>query len=233
MNENISFRYSITGFIYFQTADNARNLFVHQFSAVDAVNHFFGPSSLENEDVVVQLDRTLADLFKFINETVGLNHTLVVLVADHGMADMPEYMTVLGYKAGRLDPDEILAAANKVGQKFGVEEIVRFFYRPYLYLDDEKIAAAKLDRMKEAQVIAEALTKFNGIALAVASSKLASQDANPLVAQVRLNYRVSRSGDIYFEIRSGRRSVRPGQGIAKPDGTADGGLQLQVKLRSP
>ena len=30
------------------------------FSAVDAVNHFFGPSSLENEDVVVQLDRTLA-----------------------------------------------------------------------------------------------------------------------------------------------------------------------------
>ncbi|MGD9354777.1 MAG: alkaline phosphatase family protein, partial [Desulfobacterales bacterium] len=25
------------------------------FSAVDAVNHFFGPSSLENEDVVVQL----------------------------------------------------------------------------------------------------------------------------------------------------------------------------------
>ncbi len=33
------------------------------FSGVDAVNHFFGPSSLENEDVVVQLDRTLADLF--------------------------------------------------------------------------------------------------------------------------------------------------------------------------
>ena len=168
------------------------------FSALDAVNHFFGPSSLENEDVVVQLDRTLSDLFKFINETVGLKHTLVVLAADHGMADMPEYMTVLGYKAGRLDPDEILSAANKVGQKFGVEEIVRFFYRPYLYLDEEKIAAAKLDRMKVEQAIADALTDFDGIVLAVASSKLASQDANPIVAQVRRNHHVSRSGDIYI-----------------------------------
>ena len=80
---------------------------------MDAVNHFFGPSSLENEDVVVQLDRTLADLFAFIDKTVGLKHTLVVLSADHGMADMPEYMTELGYKAGRLDPDEILSGSQQ------------------------------------------------------------------------------------------------------------------------
>jgi predicted AlkP superfamily pyrophosphatase or phosphodiesterase len=168
------------------------------FSAVDAVNHFFGPSSLENEDVVVQLDRTLADLLAFIDKTVGLQYTLVVLSADHGMAEMPEYMTELGFKAGRLDPDQIIAIANTVGQKFGVDEIVRFFYRPYLYLDDEKIVAAKLDRPKVAQDIAEALTDFDGIALAVASSKLASQDANPIVAQVRRNHHVSRSGDIYI-----------------------------------
>ena len=146
--------------------------------------------------MVVQLDRTLADLLAFIDKTVGLQYTLVVLSADHGMAEMPEYMTELGFKAGRLDPDQIIAIANTVGQKFGVDEIVRFFYRPYLYLDDEKIVAAKLDRTKVAQDIAEALTDFDGIALAVASSKLASQDANPIVAQVRRNHHVSRSGDI-------------------------------------
>ena len=49
------------------------------FSAVDAVNHFFGPSSLENEDVVVQLDRTLANLFAFIDKTVGLKLGLKIL----------------------------------------------------------------------------------------------------------------------------------------------------------
>jgi predicted AlkP superfamily pyrophosphatase or phosphodiesterase len=168
------------------------------FSAVDAVNHFFGPSSLENEDVVVQLDRTLADLFAFIDKTVGLKHTLIVLSADHGMADMPEYMTELGYKAGRLDPEQIAAAANKVGQKFGVDEIVRFFYRPYLYLNVEKIAAAKLDRTKVERAIADALTDFDGIALAGASSRLSAQQTNPLLAEVRNNHHVSRSGDIYI-----------------------------------
>jgi predicted AlkP superfamily pyrophosphatase or phosphodiesterase len=168
------------------------------FSGVDAVNHFFGPSSLENEDVVVQLDRTLADLFAFIDKTVGLKHTLIVLAADHGMADMPEYMTELGFKAGRLDPDEILAAANKAGQKFGVDKIVRFFFRPYLYLNDEKIAAAKLDPAKVEQAVADALTDFDGIALAVASSRLFAQHTNPLLEQVRNNYHISRSGDIYI-----------------------------------
>jgi predicted AlkP superfamily pyrophosphatase or phosphodiesterase len=168
------------------------------FSSVDAVNHFFGPSSLENEDVIVQLDRTLADLIKFIDKTVGLKHTLIVFAADHGMSDMPEYMTELGYKAGRLDPDEIVATSNKVGQHFGVDEIVRFFYRPYIYLNDEKIAAAKLDRMKLEHAIADALTDLDGIALAVASSRLTAQQTNPLLEQVRNNNHVSRSGDIYI-----------------------------------
>jgi predicted AlkP superfamily pyrophosphatase or phosphodiesterase len=168
------------------------------FSGVDAVNHFFGPSSLENEDVVVQLDRILADLFAFIDQTVGLKHTLVVLSADHGMADMPEYMTGLGFRAGRLEPDQIVAAANKAGQTFGVNGVVRFFYRPYLYLDDEKIAAAKLDRLKVAQAVADALTDFEGIALAVAASSLSEKETNPLVEQVRNNHHVSRSGDIYI-----------------------------------
>jgi predicted AlkP superfamily pyrophosphatase or phosphodiesterase len=168
------------------------------FSAVDAVNHFFGPSRLENEDVVVQLDRTLADLFIFIDKTVDLKHTLVVQSADHGMADMPEYMTDLGYKAGRLEPDDIVVKANEIGKKFGVDEIVRFFYRPYLYFDDEKIAAAKLDPAKVEQAIADALTDFDGIALAVASSTLSAQQTNPLLEQVRNNHHVSRSGDIYI-----------------------------------
>ena len=134
----------------------------------------------------------------FIDKTIGLEYTLVVMSADHGMADMPEYMTDLGYKAGRLDPDEIVAAANQAGQKLGVDDIVRFFYRPYLYLDDEKIAAAKLNRTKVEQAIADALTDFNGIALAVASRRLSEQQTNPLLAQVRNNHHVYRSGDIYI-----------------------------------
>jgi predicted AlkP superfamily pyrophosphatase or phosphodiesterase len=167
------------------------------FSSVDATNHFFGPSSLENEAVIRELDHTLADLFEFIDKSVGLKYTLIVLSADHGMADMPEYMTELGYAAGRLDPDEIVAAANQAGKQLGIDEVVRFFFRPYLYLNDEKIVAAKLDHAHVEQVIASALTDFEGINLAVSTDSLATQQGNPLREQVRRNHHDTRSGDIY------------------------------------
>jgi hypothetical protein len=51
--------------------------------------------SLKNEEVISQTDRTLSDLNKFIDKTLGLRNTLIELAADHGMADMPEYMTEL------------------------------------------------------------------------------------------------------------------------------------------
>jgi predicted AlkP superfamily pyrophosphatase or phosphodiesterase len=168
------------------------------FSAVDAVNHFFGPSSLENEVVILRLDNTLAELFNFIDVTVGLKHSLIILSGDHGMADMPEYMTELGYSAGRLVPEEIVAKANQAGQELGIDEIVRFFYRPYIYLHDEKIAGAKLDPVKVEQTIADALTDLDGINLAVSTKNMAIQKGNPLIEQVRNNQHVTRSGDIYI-----------------------------------
>jgi predicted AlkP superfamily pyrophosphatase or phosphodiesterase len=167
------------------------------FSGVDAINHFFGPSSLENEEVIRQLDSTLANLLQFIDKNVGLQHTLIVLSADHGMADMPEYMTELGYNSGRLVPDDIVAAANEAGKQLGIDKIVRFFYRPYIYLNDEKIADAKLDHMLVEQSIAEALTGFDGINLAVSTNSLSSRKGNPLLEQVRQNQHDARSGDIY------------------------------------
>ncbi len=56
------------------------------FSSTDYVGHFFGPSSLESEDNLLRLDRTLADLLRFVDEQVGLERTLILLSADHGAA---------------------------------------------------------------------------------------------------------------------------------------------------
>ena len=42
------------------------------FSSTDYVGHVFGPSSLESEDNILRLDRTLADLIAFVDKQVGL-----------------------------------------------------------------------------------------------------------------------------------------------------------------
>jgi predicted AlkP superfamily pyrophosphatase or phosphodiesterase len=168
------------------------------FSGVDAVNHFFGPSSLENEDMLLQLDRTLADLLSFVDGTVGLEHTLIVLSADHGMAEMPEFMTELGLEAGRLSPDGIVETANAAAREaFGIDGVVRFFFRPYLYLDEEKIVAAGRDRAEVEQAVARALVASDGVALAVPRSGLEPLEDTPALARVRNNFHPIRSGDIY------------------------------------
>jgi predicted AlkP superfamily pyrophosphatase or phosphodiesterase len=168
------------------------------FSGVDAVNHFFGPSSLENEDMVLHLDRTLAELITFIKKTVGLKHTLIVLSADHGMAEMPEYMTELGFEAGRLYPEEVIEAANAAGEAdFGIENVVKFFFRPYLYLEDDKIRASKHSIAEVRRGIARTLTERSNIALAVSGDELQTPQSTELRKRIKRNHHPQRSGDIY------------------------------------
>ena len=168
------------------------------FSGVDVVNHFFGPSSLENEDMVLQLDRTLADLFALLDETIGLDHTLIVLSADHGTPDMPEYMTELGFPAGRLEPDEIIATANRAGEQlFDLPDIVRFFYQPWLYLDTEKIVSSGRQPDEVRNAIAARLMRQPGIALSVARNELAGPQPTAVRQQIQNTFHPDRSGDIY------------------------------------
>lgn len=169
------------------------------FSGVDAVNHFFGPSSLEQEEVVRSLDRRLAELFAFIEQQVGLAHTLIVLSADHGMADMPEYMSEHGLKTGRLSTDEIVEVANSAGaDQFDVENLVQAFYRPYVYLDLDLVAENGLDKTKVARALADALVNIEGVASAVPVPLAASQENRPILEKIFNNHHSSRSGEIYI-----------------------------------
>ena len=71
--------------------DNVPDYLAISLSSTDYVGHLFGPASLETEENLLRLDRTLADLFKFIDKTVGLESTLIVLSADHGAPETSEY----------------------------------------------------------------------------------------------------------------------------------------------
>ena len=168
------------------------------FSGVDAINHFFGPSSLENEDVVLQLDRTLKDLIEFVDDHVGLDQTLIVLSADHGMAEMPEYMEEMGYEVGRMYSEDVVKIVNELGRDmFGIEDIAKQFFRPSLYLFEDKIVEAGLNVEEVEQKIASELTKVKGISMAVASSGMNTLDERPILRQIINNYHPERSGHIY------------------------------------
>ena len=172
------------------------------FSATDYVNHIFGPASLEMEDNLLRLDRRLQELFTFIDETIGLDNTLIVLSADHGTPEAPEQMCELGMFAHRLSPErvELDALHQSLQAKFIMsKELVKVYYHPYIYLDRALIAEKGLDqRAVEAALAAEVL-KIPGIAAALSSMALQDSDYinQTLSDHVKRNYNPHRSGDIY------------------------------------
>ncbi len=174
------------------------------FSSTDYVGHLFGTSSLEMEDNIAHLDRTLADLFRFIDQQVGLDQTLIVLSADHGQPEVPGYMHEMGVKhADYFDPEALdkAPAIEALKEKFGLgAELIEAFFQPYVYLNHDLIDAHGLDRKEVEDAVVQELLKYPGIAFAVSSSALMTGDVpNTVMTRAVLkNYQAKRSGDIYI-----------------------------------
>ena len=177
------------------------------FSSTDYIGHLFGPSSLESEDNLLRLDRTLAELFKFVDQKVGLAHTVIVLSADHGAAEIPGYLNEFGvdaqyFNADALDPKtlEKQPAIVALKKKFGIDkELIQAYFPPYVYLNHDVMRERGLKQAEAERTVAAELEKIDGVWLAAPSSDLANGPgpSNPLEEAILRNYNPKRSGDIY------------------------------------
>ncbi len=172
------------------------------FSSTDYIGHLFGPSSLEAEDNLLRLDRTLANLLKFVDEKVGLAETIVVLSADHGAPEVPADLKQYGFETNYVQPEkwEKTAGFEAIKKRFGIgEDLVREYAHPYLYLNRELIREKGLDPGEVEHAVAAELVKFEGVALAVSSSALARGEVpdTEVVESILNNYHPKRSGDVY------------------------------------
>ncbi len=172
------------------------------FSSTDYVGHIFSPSSLESEDNLLRLDRTLAELLAFVDATVGLEHTLIALSADHGAPEAPAYLQEMGIPARYVNPGDLDKgpALEALERQFGVgKELIRAYFHPYLYLNRDLIGERDLDADGVSRAVASELERMPGIAFAVPSTEL-SRGRVPDKAPYRsvlLNFHAKRSGDIY------------------------------------
>ena len=103
-------------------ADEITDYLSVSLSSTDYVGHIFGPSSLESEDNLKQLDGQLADLLSYVDARIGLRNTLVILSADHGAAENPGYLEALGIEAQMFSFDALDTApgAQRLKHAFGV-----------------------------------------------------------------------------------------------------------------
>jgi len=184
--------------------DDVPDYLAISFSSTDYVGHLFGASSLETEDNMARLDRTLTDLFEFIDKEVGLENTLIVLSADHGQPEVPGHLHELGidnahyFDTEALDKTPAIMALKK---QFGLgEELIEAFFQPYLYLNHDLIREKGLDQGQVEQAVAAELLKFDGVAYAVSSTALRTDNLPDtlMTRSILRNFHPKRSGDIYL-----------------------------------
>jgi len=171
-------------------------------SSTDYVGHMFGPSSLEAEDNFAQLDRRIADLLSYVDTAIGLDKTLIVLSADQGAPEHPDYLATLGIEARLFSFDRVDTEPGFVRLKadFGASrDLIQNFSNPYIYLNQKLIAERKLDLATVETAVAEELQNLPGIAYAVSSSALRTGAfARTKISEAVLaNFHPVRSGDIY------------------------------------
>jgi predicted AlkP superfamily pyrophosphatase or phosphodiesterase len=171
------------------------------FSSVDYVGHLFGPYSVETQDNLLRLDRTVADLFNFLDKKVGMKNVVVAFTADHAMCPIPEYMAELGVTdTGRINPMDMAEAIDGALDKaFAPDDWVKVWWNPNVYLNLETIGKHKLSRTEVEDVAARFLLTFPGVANTFTRTQLmtGAVTATEQGRKMTRAFNVERSGDVF------------------------------------
>lgn len=172
------------------------------FSATDYIGHAFGPDSLEAEDNLLRLDRTLAELFKFLDEKLGLAHVLIALSSDHGIDSVPERTQHLGLDAGRHRPDKFIETVNEgLKKRLNVQEaLVKVFWNPSLYLDLDALSRLGIEVEVAENALREEILRVPGVRFAATRSDLLKGNvtSEPMHAKLQRAFHPTRSGNVLF-----------------------------------
>jgi len=186
--------------------DEIPDLLTISFSSNDIIGHTWGPDSQEVLDVTLRSDRQLADLLKFLDDTVGKGKYLLCLTADHGICPLPEVSASRGLDARRLGLKKVLADA---------ESHLRAVYDPqaaadsktkwienatgmWVYLNHRLIDSRGLDAGTVAKTLADFLARQYGIARTFTRAELTHEPDtyDAIGRRMRKAYHPDRSGDV-------------------------------------
>ncbi len=182
--------------------DSVVDYFSVSFSSTDYIGHRFSPNSLEYEDQIYRLDRTIAKFLKFLDSEIGLQNILIVFTADHGVAEAPEYLTEHNQTAKVLSTYKFIDMCNKFGKThyFINFNLVKDLIPPYIYLNEKEITKAGLNICKVESDLRNLILKDEGVYNVLTGCWLEQNKVtgNLIDTRVLNSYYPGRSGQLYI-----------------------------------
>jgi predicted AlkP superfamily pyrophosphatase or phosphodiesterase len=190
--------------------DQVTDFLAISFSSTDRIGHAMGPNSVEIEDTYLRLDRQLASLLTELDDKVGKYEYVVFLSADHGVAEVPQYMRDLKMPGDYFRPSFVEAKLNEfLAKYFPGKKIVESLSTEQVYLNHEAFDAeprtSGVDLLIATQLIEKFLLNTEGVAQ-VFSRDVIQQSAfqeSGMKGKVVRGFHAKRSGDLMFVLESG------------------------------
>jgi len=170
------------------------------YSTLDYAGHAFGPRSREIQDILVRLDKDVAEFLSFLDKKVGHGNYVVALSADHGVVPIPEDMQRTGADTGVLRLAELQDRMEKALEPFhfGNPAIARIggldvYFAPGVY-DKLKHDPAAMDAALNAALAQP------GVAAVFRAEQVQNRPASrdPLLNAFAAGYFPGRSGDLFI-----------------------------------
>ena len=190
--------------------DEITDLLAVSVSSTDAIGHKYGTRGKENYEVYMELDRSLADFFDFLDQKVGKGNYLFFLTADHGAIHNYNWM-----RSHRLKGDAY--AAWEDVKQFNAQYSAAHGFKPLLaananriYIDRLAVQKAGADYAKVKQEAMDFFAKNEKVYRVVDYENVLNTTLNQVIRERIVNgYNPERSGDFYVVTKPGTVDANP------------------------
>ena len=168
------------------------------FSSTDKVGHAFGPQSVEVQDTYIKLDKDLAEIFSMLDSKLGEGNYLLFLTADHGVAEIPAYLSSKEIVSGYYSEDVITTNLNSyLNELHQVKNITEHFSNGQLYVNKTLIKSENLKLGEVMNNIYSFLSELPEVSDVILAEDLRRNGYySGQRAMVQKGYNWQRSGDI-------------------------------------
>jgi predicted AlkP superfamily pyrophosphatase or phosphodiesterase len=181
------------------------------YSAPDAIGHAVGPNAIELEDTYLRLDRNIEDLLKYLDQTVGTGNYTLFLSADHGVADVAQYLKDNRIPAGYFNYSTLKTRLNEFLQQYfpGRDEVVEAIDGEQIFLNQNNFQrdpkSAGVEFLVATELIVKYLMAQEGVANAYTENLIreSSFTEGGIKGMITRGFHPSRSGDVVVVLEPG------------------------------
>ena len=188
---------------------NVLDMLCVSLSANDYVGHNYGPNSQEVMDITVRTDKMLEEFFKFLENEIGLKNCIITLVADHGIAPIPDYLKkhFPNVDAGKISPKEMRQMSerfltNAIGSFSDTTHWIDFVIHHNIFISEYACKQKNISVKQAEETIQDSLLQMKEIVDAYCADELENGSRQtPFYTKLENSFYKERSGDVFFVMK--------------------------------